>query len=80
MERTYLLTSFDSALYFLPPMSVVVGGKRYAATKGIGLKVNTVAVDTTKVDRYYGPRADVEGVLSGMPSGISCLFCWFFFL
>lgn len=62
VERTYLLTSFDSALYFLPPMSVVVGGKRYAATKGIGLKVNTVAVDTTKVDRYYGPRADVEGV------------------
>ena len=62
VERTYLLTSFDSALYFLPPMSVVVGGKRYAASKGIGLKVNTVAVDTTKVDRYYGPRGEVEGV------------------
>lgn len=68
VERTYLLTSFDSALYFLPPISVTVGGKRYAAAKGIGLKVNTVAVDTTKVDRYFGPRADVEGVFVWSPT------------
>lgn len=49
------LTSFDASLYYIPPMTVLVGGKRYQ-TKQLALKVKDVDVDTTKIDKFYGPK------------------------
>lgn len=60
LTRHYTITSFDSALYTLPPFKVKVDGKEYASAGGIGLKVNTVEVDTVHVDRFRGPHAVVD--------------------
>lgn len=60
LVRHYTITSFDSAVYNIPPFQVKVDGKSYQSRGNIGLKVNTVAVDTTHVDRYNGPHDVVE--------------------
>lgn len=52
LTKYYFITSFDSALYVLPPLPVEVNGKKYFAKKNIGLKVSTVPVDTVHVDRF----------------------------
>ena len=57
-QRTYTLTSFDGKLYYLPPFSVKVDGKVYKS-KSLALKVLEIAVDTTNVDKFYGPK-DVQ--------------------
>lgn len=57
-ERTYTLTSFDGKLYYLPPFTVKVDGKTYKS-KSLALKVLEIAVDTTNVDKFYGPK-DVQ--------------------
>ena len=46
LSRGYLLTSFDSALYQLPPIEVTVGTDTFRSANFIGLKVGTVPVDT----------------------------------
>ncbi len=53
LKRKYLLTSFDSALYYLPPFKVVVDDKDYE-TKNLALKVYTMNIDTLHVDSIYG--------------------------
>lgn len=60
LTRRYTITSFDSALYSLPPFEVMVDGKRYASNGKLGLKVNTVAVDTVHVDQFNGPHDVVD--------------------
>lgn len=60
LTRRYTITSFDSALYSLPPFQVTVDGKTYASRGTIGLKVNTVPVDTTHLDHYNGPHDVVD--------------------
>lgn len=55
LTRRYTITSFDSALYSLPPFEVVANGKTYRSAGRIGLKVNTVPVDTVHVDQFSGP-------------------------
>ena len=60
LTRRYTITSFDSALYSLPPFQVKVDGKTYMSRGNIGLKVSTVPVDTTHVDRYNGPHGVVD--------------------
>lgn len=62
LERTYMLTAFDSALYNLPALEVVVNGKKYYSAGSIGLKVSTVPVDTLHPEEMAGPHAAVEGV------------------
>ena len=57
-QRAYTLTSFDGKLYYLPPFEVKVNGKGYK-TKSLALKVLEIAVDTTNVDKFYGPK-DVQ--------------------
>lgn len=57
-ERAYTLTSFDGKLYYLPPFEIKVDGKAYK-TKSLALKVLDIAVDTTNVDKFYGPK-DVQ--------------------
>ena len=53
-----LLTSFDGNLYHLPAFKVKVGGKEYKSAD-LALKVVEVEVDTTQLDKFFGPK-DVQ--------------------
>lgn len=58
LERNYTLTSFDSALYSIPPVEVHVGEHCYRSTVPLGLKVISIEVDTVHTDNIrdpYGP-------------------------
>lgn len=55
VSRKYIVTAWDSAFYYLPPMQVRVDGKEYT-TKNLALKVYTVDVDTLHTDQYFGPK------------------------
>ena len=57
-EMVLTVTSFDGRLYHLNPFSVKVNGREYK-TADLALKVVEVEVDTTKLDKFYGPR-DVQ--------------------
>lgn len=57
-QRNYTLTSFDGKLYYLPPFAVKVNGKEYKS-KSLALKVLEIDVDTTNVDKFFGPK-DVQ--------------------
>ena len=50
ITQEYVITSFDSALYYLPPMSVTVDGKEYKS-KALALKVYSMPVDTLHPDQ-----------------------------
>lgn len=58
---TFTLTSFDPSLYYIPPISIKVGQKIYA-TNQLALKVNDVKVDTTHIDKYFGPKEIIDPV------------------
>ena len=58
VQRNYTLTSFDGKLYYLPPFAVKVNGKEYKS-KSLALKVLEIEVDTTNVDKFFGPK-DVQ--------------------
>lgn len=53
LSRKYVITSFDSALYYLPPFQLSVDGKPYEAA-GHALKVYTVDIDTLHPDSIFG--------------------------
>lgn len=55
IAQRYLITSFDSAFYYLPPLAVQVDGKRYES-KSLALNVLSVPVDTVHTDRFAGPK------------------------
>lgn len=57
-SQRYIVTSFDSALYYLPPMDVIVDTTHYKS-KALALQVYTVPVDTLHLDQFFGPK-DVE--------------------
>lgn len=57
LTATYTITSFDSALYSLPPMQVFVDGKPFLS-KALVLKVYTVPVDVSKPE-VFAPLRDV---------------------
>ena len=57
-QRNYTLASFDGKLYYLPPFAVKVNGKEYKS-KSLALKVLEIEVDTTNVDKFFGPK-DVQ--------------------
>ena len=52
LQRNYVLTSFDSAIYALRPLEVNVDGRLYASRTKLGLKVSSIPVDTVHVDQY----------------------------
>ena len=52
------LTSFDGNLYPLPPFKVKVNGKELQ-TNELALKVVEVEVDTTQINKFFGPK-DVQ--------------------
>lgn len=64
LTQRYLVTSFDSALYYIPPMTVKVDGKDYQSKNNLALKVLTVNVDTMKVDSIYGFKPEMKPAFS----------------
>ncbi len=60
LTRRYTITSFDSALYSIPPIELTVNGKKYASHGNVGLKVSSVAVDTVHVDQFSGPHDVID--------------------
>ncbi len=67
LMRQYTLTAFDSALYYLPPVEVLVNGKKHQSAERLGLKVSTVPVDTTNVENIRPPHGVVEGEFQWTP-------------
>lgn len=57
ITQYYTITSFDSALYYLPPMEVMVDSQTYRS-KALALKVYSVPVDTLNPDKFF-PAKDV---------------------
>lgn len=55
ITQEYTVTSFDSALYYLPPMSVTVDNKEYKS-KALALKVYSMPVDTLHPDQFFGQK------------------------
>lgn len=56
VSQEYTVTSFDSALYYIPPFQVTVGDKEYRS-EALALKVYSVPVDTLHPDQFFGPKA-----------------------
>lgn len=58
VTQTYTITSFDSALYYLPPMEVLVDNKPYYS-KALALKVYSVDVplDPENPEQFFGPKS-----------------------
>ena len=56
LSKRYYVTSFDSAIYSIPPLKVKVDGKDYE-TNTLGLKVYTVNIDTLHADSIFGMKA-----------------------
>lgn len=55
ITQEYTITSFDSALYYLPPMPVTVDGKVYES-KALALKVYSMPVDTLHPEQFFGQK------------------------
>ena len=55
ITQEYTVTSFDSALYYLPPMPVTVDGKEYRS-RALALKVYSIPVDTLHPDQFFGQK------------------------
>lgn len=67
LSRSYTLTSFDSALYYLPPVEVVVDGKKFSSPDRLGLKVGTVPVDTVHTENIRPAHSVVAGAFVWKP-------------
>ena len=59
VSQEYTVTSFDSALYYLPPFEVLVNDKAYRS-KALALKVYSIPVDTLHPDQFFGPKSIQE--------------------
>lgn len=55
IKQEYTITSFDSALYYLPPFEVMVNGEPYRS-KALAVKVYSVPVDTLHPEQFFGPK------------------------
>lgn len=55
ITQEYTVTSFDSALYYLPPMPVTVDGEIYKS-KALALKVYSIPVDTLHPEHFFGQK------------------------
>ena len=56
ITQEYTVTSFDSALYYLPPMVVTVDNKEYKS-RALALKVYSMPVDTLHPEMFFGQKA-----------------------
>ena len=59
ISQEYTITSFDSALYYLPPFEVLVNDQSYRS-EAQALKVYSVPVDTLHPDQFFGPKGVQE--------------------
>lgn len=59
ITQEYTVTSFDSALYYLPPMEILVDNKPYYS-KALALKVYSVPVDTLHPEQFFGPKTVMQ--------------------
>ncbi|WP_294634482.1 hypothetical protein [uncultured Bacteroides sp.] len=61
ITQEYTITSFDSALYYLPPMEVMVDNKVYPS-KALALKVYSVNVplDPENPEQFFGPKTVMQ--------------------
>lgn len=82
ITQEYTVTSFDSALYYLPPMEVMVDNQTYRS-KALALKVYSVPVDTLHPDQFFGPKTIMKAPLhgkTGICSSPACCYwhrsCW----
>lgn len=55
VKQEYTITSFDSALYYLPPFEVMVDEVPYRS-KALAVKVYSVPVDTLHPEQFFGPK------------------------
>lgn len=53
ISQRYIITSFDSALYYLPPMEVLVDTTHYKS-KALALHVYSLDVDTLHLEEFAG--------------------------
>ncbi len=58
LSQKYVVTAWDSSFYYLPPMEVLVDGKKME-TKSLALKVATMEVDTLHTDQFFGPKEEM---------------------
>lgn len=56
INQEYTITSFDSALYYLPPFEIQVNNQPYYS-EALALKVYSVPVDTLNPDKFFGPKS-----------------------
>ena len=73
INQEYTITSFDSALYYLPPFEILVDNQPYRS-KELALKVYSVPVDTLNPDQFFGPKSIREVSITW--EDISTIF-WF---
>lgn len=59
LTQEYTITSFDSALYYLPPLSIMVDDKQYKS-KALALKVYSIPVDTLNPDQFFGQKTIIK--------------------
>ena len=67
LTRNYTLTAFDSALYYLPPIKILVDEKEYSSSERLGLKVNTIPIDSIDPNNIYPPHIVVESKYKWVP-------------
>lgn len=62
ITQEYTITSFDSALYYLPPMEVIVDNEKYRSKKSLALKVYSVNVplDPENPEQFFGPKTVMQ--------------------
>lgn len=63
VTQEYTVTSFDSALYYLPPLEVLVDNKVYKS-KALALKVYSVPVDTLHPELFFPQKTIMEAPFS----------------
>lgn len=59
ISQEYTITSFDSSLYYLPPLEVLVDSQKYRS-ESLALKVYSIPVDTLNPDQFFGPKNIAE--------------------
>ncbi len=77
IKEIYTITSFDSALYYLPPMEVMVDSQTYRS-RPLALKVYSMPVDTLHPEAFFGPK-DVmkpDFMWSDWYLAIACVVLW----
>lgn len=59
VKQEYTVTSFDTAFYYIPPITVLVDGEPYYSQE-LALRIYTFEVDTLHPDAFFGPKEIME--------------------